>query len=70
MRDLKGIGSPRVVPGRLARTALALYDESLKWANRAEGLPNAGDFVQILTRERSCVRQQETMAQAAAIGGE
>lgn len=48
-------------------TALALYDESLKWARRAEGLLNAGDFVQVLTRERSTVRQQETMAQAAAV---
>ena len=47
-------------------TALALYDESLKWAKRAEGLPHASDFVQVLTRERSTVRQQETMAQAAA----
>lgn len=50
-------------------TALALYDESLKWARRANGLPNASDFIQVLTRERSAFRQQETMAQAAAIGG-
>lgn len=48
-------------------TALALYDESLKWAKRAEGLPHTSDFVQVLTREQSALRQQETMAQAAAV---
>ena len=48
-------------------TALALYDESLNWAKRAAGLPNANDLIQVLTRERSTVRQQETMAQAADI---
>jgi hypothetical protein len=50
-------------------TALSLYDESVKWAKRANGFHDASDFIQILTRERAALRQQETMEQAAAIGG-
>ncbi len=49
-------------------TALALYDASLKWAETANRSPNASDFIQVLRRERSALRQQETITQAAAVG--
>jgi hypothetical protein len=43
-------------------TALSLYDDSLNWATRANVLPEADDFIQVLRRERAALRGQDNGA--------
>ena len=51
-------------------TALALYDNALNWAMKAEDLPQSLQMIEHLKRERALIRQAEALAQAvAAVAG-